>query len=293
LVSDDASEPDAAREVGSYVAGLADSRFSYVYHTENLKEFGHGRYLFDQCRENFFAILHDDDLWEPTFLERGLDVLSREDESVAFLTTEQYLIDADGQRRPEWTENYRREMGREGHPGGRVPILEPLLEIMGFFTLSSSLFRSSAVARSGVADPECNGNGLFDLNLFIRLGDNYERAYFLPEPLAAYRIHQATQLSGAEYAGGFRGRLVEVFVGILERRRYEGRVERARRRILAAAYHNMAIISYFRGDRRGMYRYVFRSVAENPRGWRNWCYWGLVVAAPFLIGPVFKDRVLP
>src|SRR4051794_25548702 len=88
LVSDDASSPEAAAAVRTYVSGLADRRVAYHYHADNLMEFDHGRFLFRQCGEEFFAILHDDDCWAPAFLERCLAVLSA-DPSLACVTTDQ------------------------------------------------------------------------------------------------------------------------------------------------------------------------------------------------------------
>src|SRR5262249_21826673 len=75
LVSDDASEPATARHVAELVRSLNDPRVSHVYHEQNLQEYDHGRFLFDRGADEFFAILHDDDRWEATFLERCVAIL--------------------------------------------------------------------------------------------------------------------------------------------------------------------------------------------------------------------------
>lgn len=288
LVSDDASEPSVAAQVRDFLCGL-DPRLSYVYHDTNLKEFDHGRFMVSQCQEEFFAILHDDDLWEPAFLERAVDVLTAHPDC-ALVTTAQYIIDDRGNRREDMTASYHRKMGRDGHREGPMSILEPLFG-SSFFTFSSTLFRTEALSRSSFVDPEWRGNGLIDLNVFLRLGERGERAYYLPEYLAAYRIHEV-RLSVTEYSEGLNGRLLEVFMGMLERRRFSGRPELERRRHLAASYHNYAIVSYFRQDWKKMYRYVGKCLLENPVSLKNWAFAGFIVFFPFLIGPVFRGKVI-
>jgi glycosyltransferase involved in cell wall biosynthesis len=288
IVSDDASDPAAAREVELNVAGLADCRVSYRFHPDNLREYEHGRFLFTQCSEEFFSILHDDDLWEPTFLERCLDVL-RADPSLACVTTDQTIIDARGAPNPEMTSAYRRRMGRDRYPEGRLPILEPLLT-HSLFALSSTVFRSAALERSGLVDPGLQGNAIFDINLFLRLGERNEAAYYLPEALAAYRIHE-DRLTVSEERGGLNGRLLETFIAVLEKRHFSGRAERERRRHLSAAYRNYAVICYLRHDPAGFYRHLRKCVTTSPWRYQSWASLGFA-AFPFLVRPVFGSRVL-
>ena len=288
LVSDDASEHAAAAAVEAHVAELGDPRVSYAYHPHNLREYDHGRFLFAQCTEEFFAILHDDDRWEPRFLERCLAVLSADD-GLACATTNQYVIDGRGDHAVRMTAAYQKRMGRGRYPEGRLRILEPLLR-HSLFALSSTVFRTAALRGSGLVDAECHGNAVFDINLFLRLGERGAQAYYLPEALAAYRIHD-DRLSVSEERGGFNPRLLETLMTVLEKRRFSGRAERERRRQLAAAYHNYAIICYLRHDTAGMYRYLWQCVTTTPGRWKNWAYLGFAVF-PFLIKPVFGSRVV-
>jgi hypothetical protein len=288
LVSDDSSEPDAARDVEAFVRSLNDPRVSYRYHSENLKEYGHGRFLFGQCSEKYFAILHDDDFWRPSFLERALEILEK-DESLAFITIKQFIIDAEGNEKPDVTAQYDRTMGRDRYAQGKVEILEPLLT-HSFFTLSSTVFRSDAVRRASLVDADLNGNGIFDMNMFMRLGERNEHAYYLAEPLAAYRIHDV-RLTVSEYGAGFNARMLETFISLLDRRRFSGKAEVQRRRHLASAYHNYAVVCYFRKQYGGMYRYLAKCISLNPRSWENWAFGAFGVFCPFLFTPVFRDKV--
>ncbi|MBP1688283.1 MAG: hypothetical protein H6Q33_4426 [Deltaproteobacteria bacterium] len=287
LVSDDASERESAAAVEAHVRAVGDPRVSYCYHAHNLREYDHGRFLFSQCSEEFFAILHDDDRWEPTFLQRCLAVLSH-DSSLACVTTNQYVIDASGARNAPMTAAYQKRMGRDRYPEGRLRVLGPLLKD-SLFALSSTVFRTSALQRSGLVDAECHGNAVFDINLFLRLGEHNANAYYLPEPLAAYRIHDC-RLTTSEERGGFNPRLLETLMVVLEKRRFSGRPETERRRQLSAVYHNYAIICYLRHDIPGMYRYLRKCMLTSPGRWRNWLYLTFAVF-PCLIKPVFGSRV--
>lgn len=287
IVSDDASECENAAAVEAHVRALGDRRVSYRYHAHNLREYDHGRFLFAQCSEEFFAILHDDDQWEPTFLARCLGVLA-DDASLACITTNQYVIDATGAPRSELTTAYQRRMGRDRYREGRLRILEPLLR-NSLFALSSTVFRSEALRRCGLVDADCHGNAVFDINLFLRLGERDEVAYYVPEPLAAYRIHDC-RLTTSEERGGFNPRLLETLMAVLEKRRFSGQAEKERRRQLSAIYHNYAIICGVRHDTLGMYRYLRKCILTRPGRWRNWLYLTLGVF-PFLIKPVFGSRV--
>lgn len=288
IVSDDASERTASAAVKEHIHEFNDPRIAYDYHLNNLKEFSHGRFLFAQCTEEFFTILHDDDMWEPSFLERAIAILINDD-SLACVTTNQFIIDQSGNQPLGLTQKYRRRTGKDSYPEGRLHILEPFLT-HGFFTLSSTVFRTAALIRSSLVDPEYEGNFNFDINLFLRLGERNEVAYYLPEPLAAYRIHPST--ISATWATGLNASVVETFMSMLEKRRFTGKAEQERKRNLSSAYHNYAIIFYFRKDIRGMYRYLGKCIRENPRSWKNWGYCVLILFFPFLIPPIFKKRVI-
>jgi len=289
LVSDDASEPSMAELVRDHVRVLDDPRVSYCYHEQQLQEYDHGRFLFARCAERFFAILHDDDRWDATFLDRAVAIL-RADRSLACVTTGQYVIDGTGTQSEAMTRAYMRRMGRDRYLEGRLRILEPLLRD-SLFGLSSTVFRTAALQRSSLVDPDCHGNAVFDINLFLRLGERGEVAYYLPEALAAYRIHD-DRLSITEEREGFNPRLLETLIAILERRQFAGTAERERRRQLSAAYHNYAITCHLRHDFARMYQYMWKCIRTSPRCWRNWVY--LILAAfPFLIRPAMRLRGVP
>jgi hypothetical protein len=178
-------------------------------------------------------------------------------------------------------------MGRTRYGEGRLPILEPLLA-HSVFALSCTVFRTAALRRSGLVDPDGQGNAIFDINLFLRLGERGEQAYYLPECLASYRIHD-DRLTVSEERGGLNARLLQTFMTILERRRFSGRAETERRRHLSAAYHNYAVLCYLRRDRAGMYTYLLKSVRTRPGRWQNWAY-VLLGVFPFLLRPVLVMR---
>ena len=78
IVSDNASEPPTRHAIREYVTRLGDPRVSFHQQQTNLGEYGQGRLFFKRAQDlgcDYLAILHDDDVMEPAFLEAGVAAL--------------------------------------------------------------------------------------------------------------------------------------------------------------------------------------------------------------------------
>jgi len=71
--NDDPSDPFP----GQYVSALQDTRFTLVHHAKNLGAIQSFNLAFAGCEEAYFSLLEDDNWWEPTFLEKAIDFLTR------------------------------------------------------------------------------------------------------------------------------------------------------------------------------------------------------------------------
>jgi len=85
------STPDVVR-------GFNDPRLRYHRHDRNIGPFANMNYLIAQARGAYICIVHDDDMYFPTFLERESDMLDRHPE-VGMVHSAVYEVDADGKRR--------------------------------------------------------------------------------------------------------------------------------------------------------------------------------------------------
>lgn len=288
LVSDDASGAETAAAVRAYVTSLSDPRVSYCYHDGNLREFAHGRFLIRQCNEEFFSILHDDDIWEDTFLERCIDVLVN-NESLAVAFSNEHIIDAEDSIQTAMTRQWWNALGRDRYSEGRLPMLEPFL-FYEFFLLSATVFRTSVLKNCSLLTATYQGNSGFDVDVFFALAERNHVAYYIREPLLRRRVHAGSLT--AMWDTGFNREVLENLMAIFERRTFAGKLERQRKKRLSSLYHNYAIMCYFSNDFRRMYRYLAKCLCANPWRWKNWAYAILGFLFPFFIKPVFRSRVI-
>jgi glycosyltransferase involved in cell wall biosynthesis len=79
LVLDDASPDNTPEVVAQY---SSDSRIRYVRHEQNKNISGNWRFGIENARGEFFAILHDDDSFEPEFIARLLEPHLKDEDTI-------------------------------------------------------------------------------------------------------------------------------------------------------------------------------------------------------------------
>jgi hypothetical protein len=245
VVSDNASNPDAASEVRSLVDGLNDPRISYVLQPRNGGEFGQGRFFFGEAgAEPFFVILHDDDVLGPGYLKQAVSALL-EHPSASLYLSDPVVIDENGDEQTELTTWYRRFHGRDGVPEGSVPVMDHVLHD-GFFPISGTCFRTNSLREAGFVDSDLEGNYPFELNVLLRLGERGAAAWYCPRPQVAFRMH-ADALRHKDRLMENPG-IVKTMITLLERRRFSGPLERRRRAVLGRLHRARAMMALKSGD---------------------------------------------
>lgn len=283
VLSDNASRPEAAQSVRDFVQELGDPRISYWLQPKNIREYGNCCWLFEQCREDYFVVLHDDDLLEPAHIATAVQRLDGHPDVVCFFSDAR-LIDAQGVVSPERTRHYLRDRGREGHPGGPMRILEPLMKT-GFVPISGTVFRHTALQASGFVDDDCFGLWPFELNLLLRLGERDGLGWYEREELVRYRFHPG-QMQRYQGIGGDAVAIAMV-LQILERRRYRGASEKLRRHVTSMFLNLQARIFARRGDMAGCRRSLRRAIRTNPWWLRHWP----LAACAFVAPPLTRELV--
>lgn len=283
LLSDNASHSESARSVQAYIDGLGDARIGYYRQAKNIREYGNCCWLFEQCREPYFMVLHDDDQLAPKYLAQALLRLQASPALDCFFSNAQ-LMDAQGVVSADRTHNYRLARGREGHPAGPMRFLEPLLRT-GFIPISGTLFRHSALQAAGFVDDDCFGLWPFELNMLMRLGERNGQAWFADEELIRYRFHEG-QMQRYQGISGDRVALAMV-LQILERRRYQGSAERVRRQVTAMFYNLQARVAVRRGDMPACRQALRQAIRTNPWWLRHWP----LAACAFLAPPLTRTLV--
>ncbi|RZS87411.1 glycosyl transferase family 2 [Motilibacter rhizosphaerae] len=193
LVSDNASSPATRELLESY----ADPRIRYRTNAEgNVGATRNALNAYQDARAALLTTLHDDDVYEPTFLERLVPPLEADPTlSVAF--SDHWLIDEKGVVDPEGTEENSRAWGRSSLSEGVLrPFLRQAVLERAVPVAMSTVFRSSAVDWSDF--PEEVGTN-YDLWIGYLAARDGSGAWFTPERLTRYRYHGQSITSGARY----------------------------------------------------------------------------------------------
>lgn len=287
VISDNASTPDNAEGVARFVRELDDSRVSYYLQPANGMEYGQGRYLFGECREEFFMILHDDDILDPEYLETAVRSLEDHPELAAFVANPR-IIDSAGNHSEAMTREYLAEHGRLRYGEGVIDILESVMRC-GLPPISGTFFRTSALRASGFVDDECYGSYPFEFNVMLRLGEREGRAWFTKRDLLAFRFHEASGRQTTPLR--FNEQAVTTMLKLLGPRSFSGVHERLRRKTEAFTRRHHALILLGKGETAAARSSIVRAVRLNPLSYRNWTYAVGVLFVPFLLRPRFRGRI--
>lgn len=273
VIGDDGSADELRTVVKEMVDSLDDQRVQLVLAEKNGGEYGIGRLLFDAAKDHeFFMILHDDDLLEPEYLAEAVATLDRERDVDVFVA-DPTVVNISGVPSALETDHYLRYHGRNKAPRGVYSVLERHYAC-GFTPISATLFRTSALLKSGFVDADLSGNFPFEFNIFTRLGEQGAQGWYDPQRLHRVRFHDNTMRTANGARGVFGNeRVVATTIKLIERRTFTGFVERRRKAILAGLKRAQAMHVLKRGDY-GEARQLTRTAVElNPVSVRNWLYY--------------------
>ncbi len=186
IVSDDAGPND----IGSLVESFGDRRLKYRRNTTNLGVLGNTVAALGQAGGKYIAILNDDDLWGPLFLERLVAALEdRDDLVVAFC--DHYIIDSEGRIDAAATERRTHDYSRDRlspgvhHPFGEIALVNRSIgAVMGAVFRRRSIDWAALPAEAGPA---------YDTWILYLAAKSGLGACYVPERLTYYRYHTGQQ----------------------------------------------------------------------------------------------------
>jgi glycosyltransferase involved in cell wall biosynthesis len=208
LVSDDASKEDIH---GAVVSRFSDPRIKYHRNPTNL---GMGMNTWGaliRAGGKYVATLHDDDEWEPDFLETLVPPLERDDSlSIAFC--DHWVIDEAGVVNTEATESNTRRWHRDQLQRGTIrPYLHAAMVMRVVPAAMAALFRKSAIDWSDFP-PEVGT--FYDGWLTYLSARTGAAAHYEPRRLTRYRVHEKSEtLSWGSGAGRLRALRQAEFCG--------------------------------------------------------------------------------
>jgi glycosyltransferase involved in cell wall biosynthesis len=180
------SDSDASDEIAALVEGYGDPRLRYRCNDRPTSALENALAMYRDSRGEFIATLHDDDEWEPRFLEVMMAPLVADPELVLTFA-DHWVADANGAVLSEATEAYTRERGREHLPEGRYqPFTRLALVDRAVFFVAATVFRNGIIDWAQVPPEVAPPYEIWMTYLASRDG---APAYYVPERLMRYRQH--------------------------------------------------------------------------------------------------------
>ena len=143
-----------------------------------------------EAKGKYVAILNDDDVWMPEFLEK-LTAPLEEDQERVLAFSDHWVMSADGQIDRKKTEENTRYYGRNDLRRGEVSNLEELaFEKNGIPLAMAAVFRKDAIALNLFFKEV---EGAYDFWMSCLLAASGKSAYYVPERLTCYRVHGAME----------------------------------------------------------------------------------------------------
>lgn len=186
LIGDNSSSSLEAAEI---VKSLNDSRIKYVYHSQNLGMVGNNIFLIKESAGDYIAILHDDDIWYPDFLEKNISVLETESQiNMAFSNFD--VIDNEGKRNDAVTDIELKRLNRdELKQGIQSNGIELALVRRSIFACMATVIKRSSIQMD---DLLVKTDSAYDIWLSYLALSNNSKVYFLSESLGGYRMHTSS-----------------------------------------------------------------------------------------------------
>ena len=226
IVIDDGSKDDSVATIQRRLSQLNDDRARLVARENRglCRTLNEGLLM---ARGRYFAYLGSDDLWEPTKVQKQVDLLESAGENAAASFTDCHIIDQDTKRLDRFGRQYR-------YHGG--DIYRDLVRLKFVPPSPTNLFVREKLIFAGGFNESLP---IEDYNAWLRLS-RYYRVVYVPETLASFRVHKSN--TSTNYPG-------RMFATSLESLQWAFKVDPSltplRRRIMgrlnahdAAAYYN-------------------------------------------------------
>jgi hypothetical protein len=257
VLSENGCEPNPA--IAALVAELDDDRIEHSPTQAELTGAANSTRLLRYGTAPYVAILHDDDWWDPEFLERRVDFLEQHADC-AYVFGGNRLVD-----------EHDREFGRSrpalahgAHPPEHyVPLL---LERQGMPMPPTALLRRSACEAAGATFDE--RFPAWDYLFYLRLAVRYPVGY-LDVWDSAFRVHAQQQTYGERW-GERKVVYEDAIAELLEQEApHLALAPRVRRRRRADAFFSAALDAVESGDRQSALKLLGRGLRVSPAAVAN------------------------
>ncbi|MDI4646912.1 glycosyltransferase family 2 protein [Cohnella hashimotonis] len=183
---------ETVKEIRAMYPAVAIKHIASISDDVRIGQLQNRQQAFRATTGDFVAMLDDDDVWEPAFLELAEAALLSHPEC-GFVSSNHYFMDDSGSRLAQQSRDFAAYCGRtamSSQPYADV-LSHTLRNNACVFSLQFSLFRKGALERVGFFQP--SGGLVPDYMLMLALGARGLSGYFLTEYLGSCRVHSGQQ----------------------------------------------------------------------------------------------------
>lgn len=184
------SDSEGSDEIAALVAGYGDPRLRYRRNERRTSGLENAQAMYRAARGELVATLHDDDEWDPRFLEVMVPPLVA-DRSLVLSFADHWTINLQGQILLERTKWWTRARGRAGLAEGRYQPFTRLAVVSRAVPLPlATVFRNGSIPWDEVPPESGPAYDLFAAYLACRDG---AAAYYVPQRLVRARWHETKE----------------------------------------------------------------------------------------------------
>jgi len=214
IVTDDS----AHSEIQAICDSLQDSRIRYRTNACTLGVALNLRAALAEAKGEYIAILNDDDVWEPEFLEKLVAPLEK-DSHLVLSFSDHWIILQNGQIDVQGTDENTVLYGRNLLPCGIVADLADLvLRKNGVPLAMASVFRKDALDLELLVK---DVSGAYDFWISCLLAASNRPAYYVPERLTRYRIHETMET--ARKSSDKNENIVYIYRRLIDSKKFTGK----------------------------------------------------------------------
>lgn len=217
--------------IRSIAASFGSDKIRYRTQTPTLGVALNLRAAVEEARGEYIAVLNDDDVWEPDFLEKLVPPLEADRQRVLAFS-DHWLVDVAGEIMVARTDSNSRTFGRADLAGGHVVDLPALvIDRNGVPLAMAAVFRADAIDWRRVVHEV---GGAYDYWISFLLAASGGKAWYVAERLTRYRIHAAMET--ARRAPDKSEHLVYIYRTLIEFNAFPRHVAVLRQRLAEAFY---------------------------------------------------------
>jgi glycosyltransferase involved in cell wall biosynthesis len=230
IICDDAST-DGTEQYCKEVA-KQDERIRIIRNSENKGMVPNAILGLSACRGEYILRFDDDNRLSPFLLERSMDFF-RENPKVAYVFSNEWIINSKGERQDEWTKalthRFRRDVLKPG-----VHVNSEWIAAYQSVGCNTAVIRAEVFATVGGFTSTLSAG--LDCDLFLKIARLNLPVGFIAEYLCEYRIHEGMSTKDRI----FNVTKAREMVSIWENIQFSDEAERQRKRQLTTAYCTLA-----------------------------------------------------